>query len=423
MSDILEFYQEQAKANRLPNAWLAELQGQALQEFSHYGFPIRKNEEWKYTALDTFLQQRFHSSLTADSNYSKEITQLTPFGWQLTLYNGQLLNLDEFSKKLPQGAIVLPLIDAVNRHPEKVKPYLAKLLKHEHGFHALNTAILQTGVFIYLPKQVCLSEPIVLAHWQDKVEQGIYPRHLIVAELGSQATLIELFNGQEEVNYLTNSITEIYLAEQAKLIHYKIQNESKGAFHIGHVAVKQTRASQFESHSIHVGGHLVRSDLSIYLEEERAQCVMNGLYLPKDKQHIDHHTTVYHQVPSCQSCQDYKGVLSGRARAVFNGKVIVAKHAQHTEARQQNKNLLLSAQAEVDTKPQLEIFANDVVCTHGATVGQLDEDALFYMATRGIPREQANRYLVHAFASENLKQIPHPEMREWIASLINEQLE
>ncbi|WP_131781328.1 Fe-S cluster assembly protein SufD [Legionella gresilensis] len=424
MSEIFEFYQEQAKASSLPEPWLASLQREALNDFSHYGFPSRKNEEWKYTSLDPFMQQRFYNSLKSGSGSQNKAQDLLPLGHQLVICDGQIINnLHEFEQQLPKGMLVLPLLEAVNQHADKVKPYLAQLLKHEHGFHALNTAILQTGVFIYLPKGVCLTEPLVLAHWQSKQEQAVYPRHLIVAEPESEATIIETFNGQENLNYLTNVITEIALAQKAKLVHYKIQNESKAALHIGHLAVKQAKQSHFESHSISVGGRLVRSDISISLEEEQAQCLMNGLYLPRDNQHMDHHTTVSHHVPSCQSNQDYKGVLAGRSRAVFNGKVIVAKDAQHSEARQQNKNLLLSAQAEVDTKPQLEIFANDVICTHGATVGQLDEDALFYMASRGISCEQANRYLIQAFVTENLNRIPHSKMREWIANLINTQLE
>jgi Fe-S cluster assembly protein SufD len=424
MSEILEFYREQAKTSSFTAPWLVSLQNQALDDFSHQGFPSRKHEEWKYTTLDAFLQQRFYNPSHLSSASQDDLLNVLPIGRQLVICDGKITsNLKEFSQQLPRGVMVLPLVEAIDKYADKVKPYLAKLLKHEHGFHALNTAILQTGLFIYLPQGVCLEEPLVLAHWQTNKEQGVYPRHLIVAESESKATIVEAFNGQDNLNYLTNVVTEIVLAKKAKIVHYKIQNESKAAFHIGHLAIKQAAESQFESHSISVGGRLVRSDISISLEEEQAQCLMNGLYLPRDNQHIDHHTTVYHRVSNCQSTQDYKGVLAGRSRAVFNGKVIVAKDAQHSVARQQNKNLLLSAQAEIDTKPQLEIFANDVVCSHGATVGQLDEDALFYMASRGISPEQANRYLIQAFVGENLSKIPHSEMREWITNLINTQLE
>jgi Fe-S cluster assembly protein SufD len=176
------------------------------------------------------------------------------------------------------------------------------------------------------------------------------------------------------------------------------------------------------NHSLSLGGKCVRSDLSLYLQEEKAHCLMNAIYAPTDGQHVDHHTTVYHLVPNCSSEQDYKGILNGRARAVFNGKVIVAKDAQHTDAKQQNKNLLLSANAEIDTKPQLEIFADDVLCSHGATVGQLDEEALFYLATRGIDRVEASHYLIHAFAKDNLQLIPHRKLADLMSQLLTQQL-
>ena len=212
------------------------------------------------------------------------------------------------------------------------------------------------------------------------------------------------------------------LGEKAQCVHYKIQREGKLACHIGHVAVNQLAHSEFASHSFSFGGKLVRSDLSINLLQEYAQCLMNGIYIPNEGQHVDHHTIVNHLLPNCRSKQDYKGILNGHARAVFNGKVVVAKDAQHTDASQQNKNLLLSANAEIDTKPQLEIFADDVLCSHGATVGQLDEEALFYLATRGIDKIEASRYLVHAFTEENLRLIPKQKLAAWVGNLITQQL-
>lgn len=223
--------------------------------------------------------------------------------------------------------------------------------------------------------------------------------------------------------YMTNGITELFIGSKAQVGHYKIQRESKQAFHFSHLAVQQSAASQLASQVVSLGGQLVRSDLSIALQEEQAQCFMNGIYMPTQGQHIDHHTTVNHLVPNCSSEQDYKGVLQGKARAVFNGKVIVAKNAQHTVAKQQNKNILLSARAEINTKPQLEIFADDVICSHGATVGQLDEEALFYLATRGIDRLEATRYLIHAFTQANLRAIPEQRFATWIDQLLTQQLE
>ncbi|WED42171.1 Fe-S cluster assembly protein SufD [Legionella cardiaca] len=419
MSEILDFFQKQAKERLSTIPWIAELQTKSLQELSDYGFPNRHHEDWKYTVVDALLQQQFSVLKTHEA---VEVAKSDlPFKNQIIIQNGLILGLDELAKQLPAGVLLQPLSHALTQHEDKLKPYFDKLVKHEHGFHALNTALWHTGVVIYVPAGVSIEEPIVLSHWQDK-EQALHARHLIIMETGSQATIIEEYRGAEGTNYFTNTITEVRTAPHAKLTHYKLQRESRTAYHIGQISVRQERNSQFDSHSLSLGGKLVRSDINLYLQEEGAKCLMNGIYAPTEGQHIDHHTIVHHLVPNCQSEQDYKGILAGRSRAVFNGKVIVAKNAQHTQAKQQNKNLLLSAQAEIDTKPQLEIFADDVVCTHGATVGQLDEDALFYLATRGINRQEASSYLIHAFAAENLRLVPHQTLADWMGALLNQQL-
>lgn len=422
MSELLDFYKQQAKEGLSTLPWLAELQTKGLREFTRYGFPTRHNEDWKYTVVDTFLQQRFVKQEETVASLMTAPHSDIPVSSQLIIQNGQVFDAELLAKQLPAGVLVLPLAQALEQQTDKIKPYLGQLLHHEHGFQALNTAMIAAGVFIYLPAGVCVEAPIVLSHWQDQTNQAIYSRHLIIAEAGSQATIIEEYRGKEECNYFTNTITEVFAAANAKLVHYKIQRESKLAYHIGHLAVQQAKNSQFDSHSLSLGGKLVRSDMSLYLQEENARCLLNGIYVPTEGQHVDHHTTTHHLVPNCQSEQDYKGILTGRSRAVFNGKVIVAKGAQHTQAKQQNKNLLLSAQAEIDTKPQLEIFADDVVCTHGATVGQLDEDALFYLATRGIDRREASSYLIHAFAADNLRLLPHRMLADWMGTLLNQQL-
>lgn len=420
MSEVLEFYQQQAKEGFSTVPWLAELQAKGLHELANYGFPSRHDEEWKYTLVDKFLLERFVQQDV------KQRTQVVdsglPIGIRLTIQNGQILGDQELVKHLPAGVLVQSLTQALEQHPDKIKPYLGKILRHEHGFQALNTAMLHCGVVIYLPAGVHVEVPLVLSNWQDQDNQAIHSRYLIIAEAGSQATIIEEYHGAEQCNYFSNTVTEVYAAANAKLVHYKIQREGRAAYHIGHLSVQQASGSQFDSHSFSLGGKLVRSDISLRLEAENARCLMNGIYAPTEGQHIDHHTTIYHLVPNCQSEQDYKGVLTGRSRAVFNGKVIVAKGAQHSNAKQQNKNLLLSNQAEIDTKPQLEIFADDVICTHGATVGQLDEEALFYLATRGIDRAEASSYLIHAFAADNLRLVPDLKLADWMATLLTEQL-
>ncbi len=421
MSDIVSFYTQQAQKALSSLPWLEQVQLQALKNLERRGFPSRHHEEWKYTSVDALLKQTF-SNVEAQNPKHELLHSDLPVANQLLIHNGQIAAENNLLAKLPKGVLVLSLSVALAEHSELIKPYLAHILEQEHGFHALNTALIGCGIVIYIPKGVCVDTPIVLNHFQDQEMHAVHLRHLIIAEQGSQATIIEDYRGVEGCTYFTNTVSELFVGPSAHLTHYKIQRESKMAFHLGHIAVKQGAHSHLASHSINLGAALARSDMSIRLQEEHAHCLMNGIYAPTEGQHVDHHTTVYHLVPNCSSEQDYKGILKGRSRAVFNGKVIVAKDAQHSNAQQQNKNLLLSANAEINTKPQLEIFADDVICSHGATVGQLDEDALFYLATRGIDRLEASQYLIHAFAEDNLRLIPNRELADWMSHLLIQQL-
>ncbi|CAM2929102.1 Fe-S cluster assembly protein SufD [Legionella worsleiensis] len=421
MNEILSFYQQQANAAKSTTPWLAQMQTQALEHLMHHGFPTRHDEDWKYTVLDSFLKQPFAVPDHGAMIHGKWSANL-PVKQQLLIQDGMIINEPEWVKHLPKGVILLPLAQALKIHEDLVQTYLGRALNQEHGFHSLNTALMHSGVFLYIPKGVCIEEPIALIHAQNQDNQAVHLRHVIIAEADSQATVLEQYLGAEERTYLTNTITEVTVGKGASLSHYKIQNESKAAYHMGHIAARLGARSQLLCHSLSLGGKLVRSDIGIYLEEEQAHCLMNGIYAPAEGQHVDHHTTVHHLVPQCSSEQDYKGILTGRSRAVFNGKVIVSKDAQHTNAKQQNKNLLLSANAEIDTKPQLEIFADDVLCSHGATVGQLDEESLFYLATRGIGRQEASKYLIHAFAQDNLRLIQHRDLADWMGQLLTQQL-
>lgn len=429
MSEVTDFYQQQVLGLVSSVSWLAKLQKKALTDFTRLGFPARDNEDWKYTSVESFLKQSFTQSPQADHLDKHAIAVMAsgrqtdvPVGTKIALVNGVVIGLEALTASLPPGVIVQPLADAIHEHPEKIKPYLGHILQHEHGFHALNTAMLQFGLFIYVPKHVCLAEPLLLTHWQTTPNQAIFLRHLVVTETGGEVSIIEDYQGDAASCYFTNTITEVYAAESAKITHYKIQRESKLAFHVGHIAVKQAVGSQFDSHLLSLGGQWSRSDATIHLDESTARCLLNGIYAPADGQHMDQHTVVNHDVPDCRSEQDYKGILTGHSRAVFNGKVFVAIAAQRTEAKQQNKNLLLSKTAEIDTKPQLDIYADDVICTHGATVGQLDEDALFYLATRGIDQAEASRYLIQAFAADNLQAIGNPLLSAWMSVLLNQQI-
>lgn len=419
MSEIVSFYKQQAQASLSDLPWLAALQSQALKNLDRRGFPSRQHEEWKYTSVDALLKHSFNQdNKTPKSEFKSDL----PLPHQLVINNGHVFCEEEVLAKLPQGVLICSLAHALIEHADLIKPHLGRILEQEHGFHSLNTAFIHYGVFIYLPKGICIDAPIVLNHYQDQADHAVHLRHLIIAEEGSQASIVEHYQGAEECAYFTNTVTELFLAASAHLTHYKIQREGKVAFHLGHIAVQQKMRSHFASHSLNLGAALARSDLTIKLQEEHASCLMNGIYAPTEGQHVDHHTTVNHLVANCSSEQDYKGILKGRSRGVFNGKVIVAKDAQQSNAQQQNKNLLLSMNAEINTKPQLEIFADDVVCSHGATVGQLDEDALFYLASRGIDKLEASHYLIHAFAADNLRLIPHRELANWMSQLLLQQL-
>lgn len=420
MNELLAYYQEQAQKGGSTIPWLAPLQSQALIAFDRLGFPRRQDDDWKYTSVDAMMQQRF--TRAAPHQSAQLFNANTPFKETLQVSNGVVLGVNELASQLPAGVLVIPLAQAIKEHAALLSPYLGKILQQQHGFHALNTALIDCGVFIYVPAGVIIDEPIALTHYQDRELQAVYLRHVIVAEAGSQLTLVEDFYGEEGRTYLTNTVTEVFLGEGAELTHYKSQRESKNAYHLGQISVKQSAASHFASHSFSLGGKLVRSDMDIHFNAPNGYCLLNGIYAPGEGQHVDHHTTIHHALPDCASKQDYKGILRGNSRAVFNGKVIVARDAQHTAAQQQNKNLLLSPKAEINTKPQLEIFADDVQCSHGATVGQLDEEALFYLATRGIDRLAASQYLIQAFAQDNLALMPHPKIGQWLHDLLTQQL-
>ncbi len=359
-------------------SWVRELKQKAKADLERLGFPTRRDEAWKYTSTDALLKHEF--AVNKDTS-----------GVRI--------------KHLPEGVLVLPMEDALESHADLMKPYFGKILEQTHGFHAQNMAQFNAGFLIHVPAGVKVSTPLHIVHTPNASGSMQCVRHLIIAEASSALKCVETYESTLDAPYFTNTITEIILAEDACVSHLKVQCEGYDAFHVGDVAVKQMARSRFEGHSLSLGAICARSDTTVTFTESHASCFMNGIYMPVKTQHIDHHTTVKHTVPHCVSEQDYKGILNDRARAVFNGKVLVSEGAFKTEAKQYNKNVLLSSDAEVDTKPELQIFADDVTCAHGATVGQLDEEALFYLATRGIDETLAHQYLMRAFLAKNLEQM------------------
>lgn len=416
MSEVLEFYQNAARDKASCIDGLSELRQSGLEALDKFGFPTRHDEAWKYSAPNAWMKQRFH--LSAHTAGEALINDDCPVGIKINAQTAELM-----SGLLPSRLVILPLLEALQTHPELVKPYLGQIQQQNDGFTALNNAMAEQGLFIYIPEGLVLDEPIVLMHQSTAEHQARYQHHLVLSAPRSAATLVEDYQGQAGLSYFTNTITEIRLEKNASLTHIKLQRESRAAFHVGRLFVHQSERSSFKSHSFSLGGQWVRSDIDIRLSEAHADCLMNGIYLPAGTQHIDHHTYVHHEVADCHSEQDYKGVMSSRARAVFDGKVIVSPQAVRSVAHQQNKNLLLSSESEIDTKPELEIFADDVVCSHGATVGQLSDEALFYLAARGIPTDEAKMLLISAFAADNVARIEQPALLTWLRQLLLEQLE
>jgi Fe-S cluster assembly protein SufD len=309
---------------------------------------------------------------------------------------------------ISMGAVVMNLAEALKseRFSEIIKGYLARRVDYNaNGFTALNTALWQDGAFIFVPKDTKVEAPIQLLFVASAAGNASFPRVLVVVERGAEAVLIESYVRADETQYLTNAVVEIVLADEARLKHYRVQRESHAAFHVGTTQISLQRASFYDSTNINLGASLSRHDVGVSFNQQGAECFVDGLYMVGDTQHTDTHSTIEHRVPRCVSHQTYKGVLSGKSRAVFNGKVFVHEGASGTDGYQQNKNLLLSNDARVDTKPQLEIFNDDVKCSHGATVGQLEDEELFYLLTRGLNETLARNLLTYGFAEEIINKI------------------
>ena len=429
---VSNYYRDQFESvkQRLPGSnlpWLQKKRESALNFFTSKGFPTRKDEDWKYTSVMPIAQASFTVNKPVDNGVSE--SALTPYllgdseTCQLVFIDGHFAPDLSQVPDLPAGAQLMDLASALHQPPKALTCHLTQYADaHAHAFSALNTVFMQDGIFLYLPAGVNHAVNIHALFIASQANHFSNIRNLIILEDQAQATLVERFVGLVDQPYLTNSVTEVAVGRQAKFNHYKIQQESQQGYHVGTLQVYQQRSSEVQSYSFSFGGCLVRSDTHINLAGEAVSCCLNGLYLVKDNQRVDHHTCVIHNKPRGQSREYYKGILEGKSRAVFNGKVYVAQDAQKTDAWQQNKNLLLSKQAEVDTKPQLEIFANDVKCAHGATVGQLDEDALFYLRTRGMDEKSARQLLLHAFAIDIIERVELPALRNQLEALLTEYL-
>jgi Fe-S cluster assembly protein SufD len=400
---------EQTEAAEVP-AWLRRLRKTAAMRFDKLGFPGPRNEDWRFTSVAPLLQVPFRLAPPAAGGV--EAATLAPHTFadsvQLVFVNGRFAPGLSSLAHLPEGVAVTSLARALRERPAALEPHLARHARHdEQPFIALNTAFLWDGAFLSVGQEVILERPVHLVFVSTSAAEPVmsFPRALVVAEAGSRLTLVQSFLGQEKDVYFSNSVTEVVVGDGAVVDHYKLVRESLTGFHVGALQVALGQRSKFTSHFITLGGGWVRNEARAIFAGENAECTLNGLYLASGKQHIDNHTVIDHAKPRCASHELYKGILDGQAHGVFNGKIYVRPDAQKTDAKQTNQTLLLSDDAIIDTKPQLEIFADDVKCTHGATVGQLDADSIFYLRSRGIDRETARALLTYAFANDIVQRI------------------
>lgn len=400
--------------------WLRARREAALTALTERGFPTVRDEEWKYTSISQLNELPFQpdeigpTKLSCEQADALDISLET--GPELVFVNGrfsaELSRLDN----LPQGVRVESLAMALQSDGKILEAHLAKYADVKaHPFTAFNTMRLADGALIILEPGIELEQPIHLRYLASSPQGNILaqPRNLIVAGDNSRAVIVESYGGLAGEVYFTNAVTEVVLGEAAGIEHYKVQHESQQAFHVAALHVRQGPKSYFRSWSLSFGAALSRYDSDVRIEEEGAECSINGLYLATGSQHVDNHLKVDHLKPHGTSRLFFKGVLDDKGRAVFNGKVVVHEGASKTNADQTTKNLLLSHEAEADPKPELEIYHNDVKCTHGATIGQLDEEALFYLRSRGIGLQEARQIMTIAFADEVLKSIKLRQLRAY----------
>jgi len=409
--------------------WFSEQRLSALNLFKETGFPSSRQENWKYTDVRPIAKKSFSNiSATTTSITAEEISAVRFQDldcYELVFING--VYSKEYSRldSLPENIVIENMASALSKDKDFLKKHLSHYADNNVSpFTALNTAFIQHGTYINVPKNTVVEKPINILYLSKENAQpfATHPRNLIIMGEHSEATLIENYIGLDNANYFTNAVTEVSLSTASILKHYKIQKESLSAYHVGNLNVTQGKDSQFESHSISLGGSLVRNDIHSQLAAKGASIVMNGLYMTDSKQHVDNHTRVDHLKPNTHSKENYRGVLNGKSRAVFNGKVVVHPQAQKIEAHQNNANLLLSDDAEIDTKPELEIYADDVKCSHGATVGQLDQNMLFYLRSRAIDEETARSLLTYAFVNEVMRDISLAPIKNRLEHLIVGQL-
>lgn len=403
-----------------------QIRKDAISKFSELNFPTLKDEEWKYTNLTPLLNFSFKQANRVNIKHEEIEKYLFDNNDFITLVfvNGYLdKSLSNIPKEL-EGLQIKHLADAIKENSEEVNKYLTRFALYDNNiFTALSTAFINEGAFISVEKNAIIEKPIQLLYITSAENEIITnPRNLFIAKENSQVKIVETYASLcDNVNF-TNVVTEVIVEESAVVEHIKFQHENLKSFHISRLEVELEKTSNYASYNICIGASIARTDINAKFNGSNAECTLNGLYLTEENQLVDNHTLIDHAKPHCNSYERYKGVMDGSSRAVFNGKVMVRQDAQKTNAFQENKNILLSDDAMVNTKPQLEIFADDVKCSHGATIGQLDAEALFYLRARGFSSELARTTLIYAFASNVVHSISIPEVRHRLENILEEKL-
>jgi len=422
----LDAYQrfDDARADTFPVS-LRELSERALNRFTKLGIPTTKGEDWRFTNIAPFAARSFQIAEPIEvaasgiESLANEAILDADFH-RMVFINGRYAPQWSHLHPLTNGVIAESLAQSIITCPQSIESRLGQHVAFEHSaFIALNTAFVEDGANIIIPDDVIVDRPFHLIFLSVADEPVVsHPRNLISVGKNSRATLIESYRGLDGAGYFTNAVTEVELHESAHLDHHKLQHEQLNALHLATTQVHQRASSHFSSHYFSFGGDLSRNELNCRLDGERAVCTLNGLYMPAGDQHMDCRTRIDHARAHCNSFEMYKGILDDRSKGVFNGKIYVHQDAQKTDAKQSNQALLLSDDAIVDTKPQLEIYADDVRCTHGATVGELDEQAIYYLRSRGIPSDLARTMLIFAFANDVVRGVEVPALRQHLESIL-----
>ncbi len=408
--------------------WLRPVRQAAIERSAELGFPTVRDEDWKSTNVSPIAKQSF--SLRADGAEIRA-DDLAPFVFRdkesarLVFVNGRYVSELSDSCAQPGGVIACSLAKSLQFNRELVELHLAKHLDYESDFFsALNTAFIEDGGFVYVPSGTLLDKPIHIIYiaTQTETPSVTHPRNLIIVGDNAEVAVVEEYVSLGGEEYLSNVVSEVVAGENAVVEHYRVERESTKAYSIGTVRVQQGRSSNVACHGVFLGGALVRNNVHPVLAGEGAECLINGLFMTAGRQHVDNFMLVEHVSPHCDSRQFYNGILDDSSSGVFAGRIIVHKDAQKTDAKQTNRNLLLSDEASVDSKPQLEIYADDVKCTHGATIGRLDTDALFYLRARGVSEEMARTLLLFGFAAENLQRMRLQYIRRYVEGLIMDKM-